>query len=41
MGPATAGLPVVQFPTPTITGTEITGTGTYSQYSSPYSTGSG
>jgi penicillin-binding protein 1A len=41
MGPATAGLPVVQFPTPTITGTEINGTGTYSQYSSPSSTGSG
>jgi hypothetical protein len=36
-------LPVVQFPTPTITGTQINGDGTYSysQYSSPYSTGSG
>jgi penicillin-binding protein 1A len=38
MGPATAGLPVVNFPTPTITGTQINGDGTYSysQYSSPY-----
>jgi penicillin-binding protein 1A len=39
MGPAVANLPVKNFPTPTITGTQINGTGTYSysQYSSPYS----
>jgi penicillin-binding protein 1A len=37
MGPATAGLPVRSFPTPTINGTQITGDGTYSySYSSPY-----
>jgi penicillin-binding protein 1A len=39
MGPAVANLPVRGFPSPTITGTVISGTGTYSssQYSSPYS----
>ena len=39
MGPAVANLPVRNFPTPTITGTQINGNGTYnySQYSSPYS----
>jgi penicillin-binding protein 1A len=39
MGPAVGNLPVLQFPTPTITGTQINGDGTYSysQYSSPYS----
>ncbi|HET9116141.1 MAG TPA: transglycosylase domain-containing protein [Gaiellaceae bacterium] len=39
MGPAVANLPVRNFPTPTITGTQINGDGTYSysQYSSPTS----
>ena len=39
MGPAVANLPVENFPTPTLNGTEINGDGTYSysQYSSPYS----
>jgi penicillin-binding protein 1A len=43
MGPAVANLPVVNFPTPSITGTEINGDGTYSysQSSSPFSSGSG
>ncbi|MFL5959522.1 MAG: transglycosylase domain-containing protein [Gaiellaceae bacterium] len=35
MGPAVANLPVVGFPTPSLTGTVISGTGTYG---SPYST---
>ena len=39
MGPAVVNLPVENFPTPTLNGTEINGDGTYSysQYSSPYS----
>jgi penicillin-binding protein 1A len=43
MGPAVANLPVVNFPTPTLNGTQINGDGTYSysQYSSPYSTTTG
>jgi penicillin-binding protein 1A len=42
MGPAVSKLPVVNFPTPTITGTIINGTGTYSSgYSTPYTTPSG
>jgi penicillin-binding protein 1A len=32
MGPAVENLPVVNFPTPDFTGTEINGTGTYSSY---------
>ena len=35
MGPAVANLKVVGFPTPTITGTTITGDGTYSYSQSP------
>jgi len=34
MGPAVANLPVKSFPTPVITGSTISGVGTYSQYSS-------
>jgi hypothetical protein len=37
MGPAVANLPVVNFPTPQLLGTQITGDGTYSYY--PSSTG--
>jgi penicillin-binding protein 1A len=37
MGPATAGLHVLPFPTPTITGTQITGDGTYSYSQYPSS----
>jgi penicillin-binding protein 1A len=39
MGPAVANLPVVSFPQPSLDGTVISGTGTYS--SSPYSTPTG
>jgi penicillin-binding protein 1A len=37
MGPAVENLPVVSFPTPTLNGTVISGTGTYSSYSPYYS----
>jgi penicillin-binding protein 1A len=36
MGPAVENLPVVNFPTPTLTGTQINGVGTYSYGSSQY-----
>jgi penicillin-binding protein 1A len=39
MGPAVANLPVVNFPTPTFTGTAINGTGTYSYSQYPSTTG--
>jgi len=35
MGPAVANLPTVDFPQPTLDGSVISGTGTYSTYSSP------
>jgi penicillin-binding protein 1A len=35
MGPAVANLPVVNFPTPTLTGTQINGDGTYAYSQSP------
>jgi penicillin-binding protein 1A len=38
MGPAVENLPVVPFPTPTLTGTQITGDGTYSYGYSQYPT---
>jgi penicillin-binding protein 1A len=41
MGPAVANLPVENFPTPTLGGTVISGTGTYSQYTSPYTSTTG
>ncbi len=43
MGPAVANLPVLDFPTPSFTGTAISGSGTYgySQYNSPYTTSTG
>jgi penicillin-binding protein 1A len=39
MGPAVANLPVMDFPTPTFTGTAIDGTGTYSDSQYPSTTG--
>ena len=41
MGPAVENLPVVHFPTPTLTGTQITGDGTYSYGYSQYPTTTG
>ena len=41
MGPAVENLPVVPFPTPTLTGTQITGDGTYSYGYSQYPTTTG
>ena len=41
MGPAVANLPTVDFPQPTLDGSVISGTGTYSTYSSPFSSTTG
>ena len=41
MGPAVENLPVIPFPTPNLTGTQITGDGTYSYGYSQYPTTTG